>query len=239
MKKIILIFILFQVKLFSQTQGTILVISDKECTLSIDGGASENISANVPKKFNLQPGEHYLNAEVNVNSIKTAKSHIIAVEADKQKVAKFDFSTGVPEKSTATVVARPEIAVAPPLKDLVKINPKEVDRIKLVISKDFKQYSYKVDSLIGLSFELEESSIKKVVADVNMFKPVIDGELKFNSCGVILFYLKNGTCRLFYGNGRRFNEIIKGKITGEFYTMTAWNLIEKYWYFKKELLCEK
>ncbi len=221
MKKLIFLFVLFQIKLISQSQGTLLVISDKDCTLSIDGGASENVSAGVPKKYSIAPGEHYLNAENNTDGKKAARSLIVAVEADKQKVAKFDFAAAVADKTLSPVFTKPDIAVTPPIKDLVKINLKEVEKIKLVMSKDFKQYNYKLDSLVGLSFELEESKIKKVVPDVNMLKPVIAGELKFNSCAVVVIYLKNGTSRVFYGNGRRFNEIVKGKITGEFYTMTS------------------
>ncbi len=118
-----------------------------------------------------------------------------------------------------------------------KIDPKQIEKVKLVLTKDFVA-PYTIETLKGIDMELDQSKIKKLVADFNIMKSVIAGEAQFRSCAAIVMYYKDGSNKVFYGNGKRFNEIVKEKTGGEYYTMTAWNLVEKYWSLKKEVLCE-
>lgn len=119
-----------------------------------------------------------------------------------------------------------------------KFNPKEIEKIKLVLTKEFKA-PYKIDELKGVDMVMDsKGDIKKVVNDINLMKSVVAGEAEFTSCAAILIYMLDGSKRLLYGNGKRFNEIKNEKISGEYYTMTAWNIVEKHWDLKKEALCE-
>ena len=118
-----------------------------------------------------------------------------------------------------------------------KFDPKQVEKIKLVLTKDFVS-PYNLETLKGIDMELDRGKVKKLVADLNIMKSVVAGEAQFKTCAAIVMYFKDGSNKVFYGNGKRFNEIIKEKISGEYYTMTAWNLVEKYWGLKKEVLCE-
>jgi len=119
-----------------------------------------------------------------------------------------------------------------------KFNPKEIEKIKLVLTKEFKA-PFKLDELRGIDMVMDDKGdIKKVINDINIMKSVIAGEAEFSSCAALVLYLKNGSSRVFYGNGKRFNEIVNEKISGEYYTMTAWNIVEKHWDLKKEALCE-
>lgn len=220
--------ILFCIAAFNaMSQSAMLVLSDRDCTVSIDGAGSEQVAANVPKKINISAGEHIVNADANVNSSKVSKSQMVTIEPDKQKIVKFDF--GAAEKSEAA---------AAPLREYTKINPKEVLKARVILTSDLKKNNYKTENLGGVSLDLEESDSRRLVQDLNMLKAVIPGERSFNSCAVLIVYMKNGSSRVFYGNGKRFNEIVNGKPEGEYYTMTAWNIIVKHFEVKKELICD-
>jgi hypothetical protein len=223
---------LFQIALFAQGQGAVLIISDKDCQVSIDGGTAEKITANAPKKISVASGEHFVSGDADVNGNKVNKSQVVNVDADKQKVVKFEFAGAADQKAAGS-----NFSEAPVLKELSKINHRDVVKMKLVMTKEWGP-NYKLDSLHGLSFELDESKIKRVADDLNMLKPVIPGEKQFTHCGVILVYFKNGAVKSFYGNGKRFHEIVNAKSAGEYYTMTAWNIIVKHWELKKELACD-
>lgn len=86
---------------YSQMVGSILLVTDKECEVSIDGTNMGKSQPNQPKKYDLAEGEHYLQC---VTSEKIEKSQIVAVESQKQKVVKLSFS----ESSAPATVTAPE-----------------------------------------------------------------------------------------------------------------------------------
>jgi len=94
MNKILLklVFLLATINVFSQSQGTALIIVDTDAKLSIDGGNKEIINANTPKKYTLMLGEHFIQLEADINGAKTNRSQVLTIEADKQKVVQIEFS---------------------------------------------------------------------------------------------------------------------------------------------------
>ena len=42
------------------SQGTLLIIPDRDCAISVDGETNEQVQKEVPKKLTLSKGEHYL-----------------------------------------------------------------------------------------------------------------------------------------------------------------------------------
>lgn len=90
------IFFLFPTILTSQTNGSVLIITDKECELTIDGGSNSNLLASKPLKVDLSEGEHYIQC---TSTDKVEKSQIVVVEPAKQKVIKIQFSESAQPKS--------------------------------------------------------------------------------------------------------------------------------------------
>lgn len=120
----------------------------------------------------------------------------------------------------------------------VKFDPKQVEKVKLVMTKEFSA-PYKLTDLKGIDMIKDgKSEIRSVINDLNMMKPVIAGEAPFTQCAVIVVYMKDGSHKIYTGNGKRFNEIVNEKVTNEYFAQTAWNIVEKHWDIKKEVLCE-
>lgn len=73
----------------SQTTGHILVVSNVQAKVIVDGEELGVIKPNVPGKFELSGGEHYL--QVISFSDDSEQNEILTIEAGKQKVLKYEF----------------------------------------------------------------------------------------------------------------------------------------------------
>lgn len=87
-----LVFILTE-NLAGQNTGSLLLITDKTCDLSIDGEKSKKVEAGQPAKFDLSVGEHYVQC---VSADKIERNQIATIEASKQKVLKLQFDAPAP-----------------------------------------------------------------------------------------------------------------------------------------------
>lgn len=73
----------------AQSNATLLIISNQEARVLIDGDSLGVISANQPKKFEISSGEYYLQV-ITIGSNKE-KSEIFSIEAGQQSVKKIEF----------------------------------------------------------------------------------------------------------------------------------------------------
>ena len=104
-------------RLTSFSQGTLLIIPDGDCAVSIDGEASEQIQKEVLKKITLSKGEHYLQISTNDG---VSKSAVVNIEDGIQKVFKTNLFNNtetkdltVKGKLTPIRVANLELSLTP------------------------------------------------------------------------------------------------------------------------------
>lgn len=76
----------------SQSKGTLLIISDQEAIVLVDGDTLGFVEVNQPKKFEVSHGEHYL--QIIAISTDVEKNEIFAIESNQQLVRKFEFENG-------------------------------------------------------------------------------------------------------------------------------------------------
>jgi hypothetical protein len=93
-----------------QTPGTVLVISDMDARIILDGEEIGKALASQPAKFSVSTGEHYLQALADQNGQKSEKGEVIQIEAGKQKVLKFTLAPSTP----ALLVSNPSSSAASP-----------------------------------------------------------------------------------------------------------------------------
>lgn len=74
---------------YSQELGKILVVSNAEAKVLLDGERIGKVNGVRPKKFEVSVGEHYI--QIISITDKSERSEIINVEAGKQQVLKFEF----------------------------------------------------------------------------------------------------------------------------------------------------
>jgi hypothetical protein len=86
---LLLVWGIFPIFLNAQSNGSLLLISDKTCELLVDGGDKKNVTANQPLKIELTTGEHYLQC---TTSEKVEQNQIVTIDAGKQKVIKLLFT---------------------------------------------------------------------------------------------------------------------------------------------------
>lgn len=98
-------FVILQVILvqnsFAQSTGNILIISDTEANIFVDGEEFGSLSANKPRKLEILEGEHYLQIITTGNN--QEKNEILVIEPGKQKVLKFKFGEAVSNKNRIAV----------------------------------------------------------------------------------------------------------------------------------------
>lgn len=94
--------------ILAQNTGSLLLVSDVECTVSVDGEDAISMKTNQPRKFDLVEGQHYLVCKSTVGE----KSEIVEITAGQQKVHKLLLSSvGSPKNSPAIkTVNRQDIA---------------------------------------------------------------------------------------------------------------------------------
>jgi len=73
----------------AQSNGTILVISNTEATVLVDGEEIGKLEPNKPKKFEISFGQHYLQVISLID--KNEKNEVLEIESGKQKVLKYEF----------------------------------------------------------------------------------------------------------------------------------------------------
>ncbi len=83
---LIIVFCLFSVSVFGQ--GSILIIANEDCQLTIDGADNGILQKGIPKKLNISLGEHFIQAKI----FEGETNKIIEVVDEKQRIVKLDFS---------------------------------------------------------------------------------------------------------------------------------------------------
>lgn len=74
-----------------QNKGTVLIITNNNATIVVDGDEIGKTIANTPSKFEITEGEHYFQVKSIINETVVEKNKIIKIISDQQKVIKFDF----------------------------------------------------------------------------------------------------------------------------------------------------
>lgn len=74
-----------------QNKGTILIITNNDATIVVDGDEIGKTTANSPTKFEITEGEHYLQAKCIINGKIIEENKILEIISNQQKVIKFDF----------------------------------------------------------------------------------------------------------------------------------------------------
>ena len=93
-----LIFVFSKVQ--AQSTGTILIISNADATAVLDGSDLGQLTASKPSKFELSSGEHYL--QIIPTNGADEKNEILTIEADKQKVLKYEFESSNTSNSSVS-----------------------------------------------------------------------------------------------------------------------------------------
>lgn len=100
MKHLLLcLFIIITFRLLSQTEGTIILVTNAAAEIFMDGDNLGAVTANEAKKIVAAEGEHFIQAKSNGITV----DETVAFEAGKQKVVKLNFETE--EKKNADVNA--------------------------------------------------------------------------------------------------------------------------------------
>ena len=97
--QVLLVLFFLPVLCASQTNGTLLIVADKDCDLVIDGGNNKKLMASQPLKIDLSEGEHYIQCSL---LDKSEKNMVVTIEPTKQKVVKLQFSELASSQSNAT-----------------------------------------------------------------------------------------------------------------------------------------
>jgi hypothetical protein len=79
--------------IFCQNKGKVLIISNNYCEGYIDGEFIGILEKEKPSIYELTEGEHYIQAKFKKDGDYIEKNDILTIEADKQKVVKFEFSS--------------------------------------------------------------------------------------------------------------------------------------------------
>lgn len=77
----------------AQEKGTLLLISNREASIEIDGESKGKAEAKKPVKISLTAGEHYLS--FTSNELNEEQTKVISIESKKQKVLKLEFGKTV------------------------------------------------------------------------------------------------------------------------------------------------
>ncbi len=103
--------------LTSFSQGTLLIIPDGNCSISVDGEVGEQLQKEVPKKITLSKGEHYLQFATEDG---VSKSVVVNIEDGIQKIFKTNLfnTTDIKQltakgKLTPITVANLELSLTP------------------------------------------------------------------------------------------------------------------------------
>ncbi len=83
-------FIIYFSSLFSQNE-TILIISDENAQVFIDGDLIGKIQKEIPSKFKTNAGDHFI--MLKSDSLSIDKSQKVVIESGKQKMVEFKFAT--------------------------------------------------------------------------------------------------------------------------------------------------
>lgn len=90
-----ILILMFYFVSFSQN-GTLLVISNQNATVKIDGVTVGEVISNIPKKFEISKGEHYFQAFYETGSGSSMEhSEVIDIVENVQKVLKIEFDKNV------------------------------------------------------------------------------------------------------------------------------------------------
>lgn len=98
-----------------QNKGTVLIITNNNATIVVDGDEIGKTIAKTPSKFEITEGEHYFQVKSIINGTVVEKNEIINIISDKQKVIKFDFeqtNSNEKEQSHSESITSNEINVA-------------------------------------------------------------------------------------------------------------------------------
>ncbi len=118
--------------------------------------------------------------------------------------------------------------------DSIKIKAKNVTKIELVLPVQMLNLPISADNINGKTFILDKTNHQDFIKDFNNQGK----EAKmYKSCAVIKIYMKDGTIKVFYGDGWSFMDISNNKMTRSF--MFNENIIRKYWGFESDKLCKK
>ncbi len=114
LKKILFIsFFLLSGIVQGQNKGTILIITNNDATIVVDGDEIGKTTANTPSKFEITEGEHYFQAKSLINGKVVEEDKILEIISDQQKVIKFEFEqTNNIEQSHSENLTPDEIIVA-------------------------------------------------------------------------------------------------------------------------------
>ncbi len=86
------LFILFSnISSFAQTKGTLLVVCNDAAVILVDGESVGNLINNNPTKFELNIGEHFVQARSVADNSRLSKGQIVTIESGKQKVIQLEF----------------------------------------------------------------------------------------------------------------------------------------------------
>jgi len=102
-----LLYLLFTLLPFTtlKSQGSLLLLSNTDCSVTIDGEKRENLVKDTPLKISCAEGEHIIQASSN-NGKNFTK--VIEVTNQKQKVLQIDFKDQLVEKGIANTLVKGE-----------------------------------------------------------------------------------------------------------------------------------
>jgi len=102
MRKVVIFFLFFFIGGFTFSQeniGKVLIISNLNGKVFLDGTEIGNNQINIPFKVEATPGEHYIQIQGDFKGKTLDKGEIIVVESDKQKIVKWLFDEIVNEEA--------------------------------------------------------------------------------------------------------------------------------------------
>lgn len=82
---------LFPSAVNAQRKGSLLVVADKACTLTVDGREEQRVEANEPARFSLREGEHFVQLKPSDGSAE--RSERVQVTPGQQTLLEVTFNT--------------------------------------------------------------------------------------------------------------------------------------------------
>lgn len=89
MIKSIFFIVLYALSHTITAQGYLLIITNQDCQVVIDGEITEQLEKNLPKKITLLDGEHLIQGKTSTNEL----HEVVTIENEKQKILKLTFPT--------------------------------------------------------------------------------------------------------------------------------------------------
>lgn len=96
------------------TNGTVLLISNLKGKVIMDGTVVGENKPLIPFRFNATSGDHYIQIQGTYQGKLLDKGDVVSVEAEKQKILKFNFDEVTEIESTADTLAVADLNVPMP-----------------------------------------------------------------------------------------------------------------------------